>query len=406
MRPHRWSAKRAASAAAERARPARRARRARARRSASTRPSCPARSRPMAARIVPEPAPRARDRRLEARPDRDRRAWPRCRRPGTRNRPRRPSSRAAYRPDRRAAPSRVRDLRLGLAPGRLGGGRGETAAAPGGTPRGSCTSGRCARPPSSRSRPPRRRSSRGPRDRPSSSAPRAGCGRARGRGSPRPRDARSPCPRAGSPRAGPPATGPRRGPRGHRARSRRAGARRPRRRPRSSSRRAAAGRPGSSSRSRARVTMRVPSHGKDPMSSRRIHRSIGVRLMSAKSGSRWKFRRQRTTWSRSACHSPALDGHPVLVLEEPGPLRGLAGTRRRASPSTPARIWRTVSSISDASDRRVAVAQRQQRALDRLVDDAPRPHVPGAELLEHVEARARPGRRRRPSRPRSRSSGR
>ena len=75
----------------------------------------------MAARIIPEPAPGARDGLAQGGGIEDRRAWPRCHRPGTRNRPRPPSSRAACRPDRRAKPSRVG----GLLPRRIGGGRGK-----------------------------------------------------------------------------------------------------------------------------------------------------------------------------------------------------------------------------------------------------------------------------------------
>ncbi len=43
------------------------------------------------------------------------------------------------------------------------------------------------------------------------------------------------------------------------------------------------------------MNTRVPSNGKEPMSSMKTQRSVGVRLMSVSTGSRWKFRRQRTT---------------------------------------------------------------------------------------------------------------
>ena len=120
-------------------------------------------------------------------------------------------------------------------------------------------------------------------------------------------------------------------------------------------------------------------------SSRRIHRSTGVRLMSARSGSRWtKLRRQRTTCSRSACHSPGLTGTPYSCSKRPARF-GLSRYTPSREPFHSCRIWRTVSSISEASDSAWPSRRRQQRALDGLVDDAARPHLPGAELLQHVE---------------------
>ena len=137
-------------------------------------------------------------------------------------------------------------------PRRIGGGVGKMAAAPGGIPRGSCTSGRSACVLSSGSRPRGNvfldpleiglhRAHRQPDEAPDAveaRPPSQGC-------------AVTFPSRAGSPRASRPATGPHRGPRGHTGHSRRAGGRKPLRRRPSSSRRAAGGRPGSSSRSRA-----------------------------------------------------------------------------------------------------------------------------------------------------------
>ncbi len=185
MRSHRWSAKRSARAARQRPARARRDRRGRARRSWSTRPSCPrARVRWRSGSSQNQRRERANGLAQRGRID-DRRARPRRHRPGPRNLPRPPSSRAAYRPDRRAGPSRVGDLRARLRASPPARRRArQMAAAPGGTPRGNCTSGRCGCLPSSRSRPRGRRSSPRRPDTPSSSAPTAGCGRARGRGSP------------------------------------------------------------------------------------------------------------------------------------------------------------------------------------------------------------------------------
>src|SRR4029077_13702526 len=58
----------------------------------------------------------------------------------------------------------------------------------GGRPIGSCTSGRCAAPRSSRIPTPPRGSAPDPSGTPSSTAPRGGCARGPARGSPRPRD--------------------------------------------------------------------------------------------------------------------------------------------------------------------------------------------------------------------------
>ena len=156
----------------QQASPARRARRGRARRSSSTPPSCPALAL-VAARIVPEPAPGARDGVTRA---------------------------AASRPAGAAtvvaglAPGIVHAARvveqrvveideqsLHVSGGLLwawsppaGGGRGKWRQLRAAHRRGSCTSGRCGRAPSSRSRPRAATFSRDPRDTPSSSAPTAG----------------------------------------------------------------------------------------------------------------------------------------------------------------------------------------------------------------------------------------
>ena len=79
-----------------------------------------------------------------------------------------------------------------------------------------------------------------------------------------------------------------------------------------------------------------------------------------------------------------LDGHAVLVLEEAGALRGLpVHAVARALPLLPHLAHRVVD--QGGLGQRVAVAQRLQCALDGLVHDAPGPHVPGAELLQHIE---------------------
>ena len=173
--------------------------------------------------------------------------------------------------------------------------------------------------------------------------------------------------------------------RGHRARSRRAGARRPRRRRPSSSPGAAAGRRGSSSRSRARLKTRVPSKGKEPMSSMKTQRSVGVRLMSVEA---------RAAGGSSAGSGPRGRAGPATRCRgrprrtrarTGGPLRGLpVDPGARALPLLAHLAHRVLD--QGGLGQGVAVAQRQQRALDRLVDEAARPHLAGGELLEDVEA--------------------
>ena len=188
MRPQRWSAKRSARAAASglvrRAEP----RRGRARRSSSTRPSCRARSRRWRSGSSQNQRRAPRDG-LDERPrDRGRRA------PATASqavapatRPRRPSSRAACRPGRRAGPSRVAASAAGV-PASAGAANGGSS----GRHTARKLHQRQMRTSSVFSKFGLRGevAARDPRGRPSSSAPTAGCARGRGRGSPRPTDAR------------------------------------------------------------------------------------------------------------------------------------------------------------------------------------------------------------------------
>ena len=79
------------------------------------------------------------------------------------------------------------------------------------------------------------------------------------------------------------------------------------------------------------------------------------------------------------------DGHAVLVLEQGGPLRGLpVDPRTRALPLLAHLAHRILDEGGLAQA--VAVAQGQEGALDRLVDEPARPHLAGRELLEDVEA--------------------
>ena len=86
-----------------------------------------------------------------------------------------------------------------------------------------------------------------------------------------------------------------------------------------------------------------------------------------------------------------LDGHAVLVLEEAGALRGLpVDAVARAFPLQP----HLAHGVLDQRGlgQRVAVAQRLQRALDRLVDDAPRPTCAGCRAASAHRGHGRPGR--------------
>ena len=79
------------------------------------------------------------------------------------------------------------------------------------------------------------------------------------------------------------------------------------------------------------------------------------------------------------------DGHAVLVLEQRGPLRRLpVDPGARALPLLAHLAHRVLDEGGLAQA--VAVAQGQQGALDRLVDEPARPHLAGRELLEDVEA--------------------
>src|SRR5215469_13263256 len=78
------------------------------------------------------------------------------------------------------------------------------------------------------------------------------------------------------------------------------------------------------------------------------------------------------------------DGHAVLVLEEPCALGlGAVDAVPGAAPLAP----HLAHGVLDEGrlGQRVALAQGEQRALDRLVHEAPRPHLAGAQLLQHVE---------------------
>src|SRR5262249_34294557 len=78
------------------------------------------------------------------------------------------------------------------------------------------------------------------------------------------------------------------------------------------------------------------------------------------------------------------DGHAVFVLEQPRAL-GLSAVDSvpGAAPLAP----HLAHGVLDEGrlGQRVALAEGEQRALDRLVHEAPRPHLAGAELLQHVE---------------------
>src|SRR3984893_2855635 len=77
-------------------------------------------------------------------------------------------------------------------------------------------------------------------------------------------------------------------------------------------------------------------------------------------------------------------GHAVLVLEEPRAL-GLCMVDA-VSRAAPLEAHLAHGVLDERRLRQgVAVAHGEQRSLDRLVHEAPRPHLPCAQLLEHVE---------------------
>src|SRR5215510_2412659 len=81
---------------------------------------------------------------------------------------------------------------------------------------------------------------------------------------------------------------------------------------------------------------------------------------------------------------PVAYGHAVLVLEEPCALGlGAVDAVPGAAPLAP----HLAHGVLDEGrlGQRVSLAHGEQRPLDRLVHEAPRPHLAGAELLQHVE---------------------
>ena len=78
------------------------------------------------------------------------------------------------------------------------------------------------------------------------------------------------------------------------------------------------------------------------------------------------------------------DGHGVLVLEEPGALRLLAVDAVAGAAPLEAHLAHGV--LDEGGLRQgVTVAHGEERPLDGLVHETPRPHLAGAQLLEHVE---------------------
>ena len=93
---------------------------------------------------------------------------------------------------------------------------------------------------------------------------------------------------------------------------------------------------------------------------------------------------QRTMWSRRACHSASRMGTAYSCSKRPGALRVLAVDAVAGAAPLEAHLAHGVLDERRLRQR-VAVAHGEQRPLDRLVDEAPRPHLARAQLLEHVE---------------------